>query len=123
PEADDRRLVYADWLEEQGHAERAELVRIQVSDSRAFYPTRSYLVPFRVNELHRRNPDWLRGFNRDNVEFRRGMPVLVCKNVAELVGGCRWLDESGAGERVAQVAVQLSYQQTDADLEAVLESP
>jgi uncharacterized protein (TIGR02996 family) len=30
PESDDLRLVYADWLEENGEAERAEFIRVQV---------------------------------------------------------------------------------------------
>jgi uncharacterized protein (TIGR02996 family) len=34
PEDDTARLVYADWLEEQGDAARAELVRVQVSRAR-----------------------------------------------------------------------------------------
>ncbi|HYT91148.1 MAG TPA: TIGR02996 domain-containing protein, partial [Gemmataceae bacterium] len=29
PEDDSVRLIYADWLEEQGHAARAELIRVQ----------------------------------------------------------------------------------------------
>jgi uncharacterized protein (TIGR02996 family) len=29
PEDDTTRLVYADWLEENGQAERAELIRVQ----------------------------------------------------------------------------------------------
>jgi uncharacterized protein (TIGR02996 family) len=29
PDADAPRLIYADWLEEQGHAERAEFIRVQ----------------------------------------------------------------------------------------------
>jgi uncharacterized protein (TIGR02996 family) len=30
PKADDVRLIYADWLEEQGEGERAEFIRVQV---------------------------------------------------------------------------------------------
>jgi uncharacterized protein (TIGR02996 family) len=31
PDSDAERLIYADWLEEQGRAERAEFVRVQVA--------------------------------------------------------------------------------------------
>src|SRR4051812_19714689 len=34
PDDDQARLVYADWLEEHGEADRAELVRVQVARSR-----------------------------------------------------------------------------------------
>ena len=34
PEDDLPRLVYADWLEEHGQAERAELIRVQVQLAR-----------------------------------------------------------------------------------------
>lgn len=34
PEDDDRRLVFADWLEEDGQSERAEFVRVQVELAR-----------------------------------------------------------------------------------------
>src|SRR5439155_15143566 len=35
PEDDAARLVYADWLEEQGQADRAELIRVKVRARRA----------------------------------------------------------------------------------------
>src|SRR5262245_22351271 len=35
PEADAPRLVYADWLHEQGRAERAEFIRVQITLARA----------------------------------------------------------------------------------------
>ena len=34
PDADLPRLVYADWLEERGEAERAEFIRVQVELAR-----------------------------------------------------------------------------------------
>src|SRR5262245_50345394 len=34
PEDDDLRLVYADWLEEQGRLERAEFIRVQIERAR-----------------------------------------------------------------------------------------
>src|SRR5262249_23722465 len=35
PEDDAVRLVYADWLEEQGEAARAEFIRVQIEYARA----------------------------------------------------------------------------------------
>ena len=34
PDEDTPRLVYADWLDDNGHAARAEFVRVQVERSR-----------------------------------------------------------------------------------------
>src|SRR5262249_46319231 len=42
PEDDALRLVYADWLQENGQAERAEFIRVQCELARLKYPDKHY---------------------------------------------------------------------------------
>src|SRR5947209_4285663 len=77
PTEDGPRLVYADWLEEQGDAERAEFIRIQIelaelSDN----DPKCDRLRDRESFLHNRHgeswradiPEWA----RDGCVFRRG---------------------------------------------------
>ncbi len=41
PADDSVRLVYADWLEEHGQPERAELIRVRCPDDRTSRPRRT----------------------------------------------------------------------------------
>src|SRR5207302_10568596 len=77
PEDDEPRLVYSDWLEEHGEAERAEFIRLQVQLARL--PEDDPGLP----ELKRRETallqahreQWLQaapGALRHRVKFRRG---------------------------------------------------
>jgi uncharacterized protein (TIGR02996 family) len=83
PENDSLRLVYADWLEEHGHGERAELIRVQLELAPLLEG--AWEVEFsRVRALERREADllpacsdWLAGLpSPDPVEWRfeRGLP-------------------------------------------------
>jgi uncharacterized protein (TIGR02996 family) len=66
PRDDGPRLVYADYLEEQGDADRAELIRIQISipnlvnESRNFHEASMRLMEAnrRSNILLEANPQW-----------------------------------------------------------------
>lgn len=76
PDDDAPRLAYSDWLEQQGDADRAEFLRIQI--------TRAHLPPFalaadlerRQQHLFNRHPEWLTEadplWERAYPIFRRG---------------------------------------------------
>jgi uncharacterized protein (TIGR02996 family) len=88
PADDQLRLVYADWLDEQGQGERAELIRLQielprlgVADAR-----RPDLLRREAELLADHRADWLREELPPGVfveewssayQFRRGLPVQV----------------------------------------------
>jgi uncharacterized protein (TIGR02996 family) len=81
PDDDGPRLVFADWLEEQGEADRAEFIRVQIELSNLPQddPRRSELEDRQeVLQLsHRRS--WIGRFegNVAHVIFRRGLPESV----------------------------------------------
>src|SRR5438477_12296826 len=62
PDADAPRLAYADWLEEDGDADRAEFIRVQCAlasmpeNERAFHPLR----PREAELLREHGETWLR---------------------------------------------------------------
>src|SRR4051812_5986779 len=81
PEDDDRRLVYADWLEEHGDGERAEFVRASVEAAKE--PAFRWDTPAmqRRDEIWRRNEDrWraeLPAWARPMARWERGVPHFV----------------------------------------------
>lgn len=123
PDDDLPRLVYADWLDEHGRGEMAELIRVQCeADRDAMPPATDPAESFgesvhavldwnlREEQLWRRQTELIAavrtdGFDGVAVTFRRGMATVRCR-LAELVGGelvCDWCD--GAGTiRVADAA-------------------
>jgi uncharacterized protein (TIGR02996 family) len=68
PEEDTPRLIYADWLEEQGEGERAEFIRLQCEQA-----TLSFLEP-RWQELERQTKRLLR---RHEAAWTEGYADLV----------------------------------------------
>ena len=72
PDEDTPRLIYADWLQENGHAERAEFIRLQC------LPDADESQQMREAELEERNrAKWLTGlpqFVGARWDFRRGFP-------------------------------------------------
>jgi uncharacterized protein (TIGR02996 family) len=82
PEDDTPRLVYADWLDEQGESERAELIRLQIELPKLLEKTR------RQRELEQREkqlvPEQLAAWCRqlklkeDEIGLQRGFPEWVC---------------------------------------------
>ncbi|MCA9069608.1 MAG: TIGR02996 domain-containing protein, partial [Planctomycetaceae bacterium] len=89
PYDDVPRLVFADWLEEQGETERAELIRVQCE----LEPMRDLYEIERATELHKREEELLREYkdawlaipksykshfswHNVSIEFRRGFPDL-----------------------------------------------
>jgi hypothetical protein len=91
------RLVYADWLEKHGDADRAEFMRGQFRLAGMNPWAEGYTeLDLRCRELTRRHPDWLgwlapfaeRGaqfFGWERSPFRRGFPAQVTLRPDELV--------------------------------------
>lgn len=75
PDEDTPRLMYADWLQENGQPERAEFIRIQCD------PTADEAAEDRAAELEERHRGrWLAGlpqFRSARWEFRRGFPEYL----------------------------------------------
>ncbi len=75
PDEDTPRLMYADWLQENGQPDRAEFIRIQCD------PTAEEAAEDRAAELEERNrAKWLAGlpqFPDARWEFRRGFPEYL----------------------------------------------
>ncbi len=83
PEDDAPRLVYADWLDENGRPERAQFIRLQVERSRLprFDPHREVLTRLADRLFDRHGADWVAELPRvDGItwaEFDRGFPRAV----------------------------------------------
>lgn len=75
PDEDTPRLMYADWLDEHGQAERAEFIRIQCA------PDADEAAEDRAAELEERNRvKWLAGlpqFPEVEWHFQRGFPEYL----------------------------------------------
>jgi uncharacterized protein (TIGR02996 family) len=83
PEDDTPRLVFADWLEDHGRPERAELFRLQVELAR-WVPDLGRRTELRRRErdiLQRREADWLGGLAPFCVRWhwRRGLPHVTMR--------------------------------------------
>src|SRR5262245_11077458 len=87
PDDDTPRLVYADWLEQNGHTERAEFIRMQIAAYRLPKgdPTRRGMEE-RASELLSRNrgkwfeePAWTR------CEYERGFPSRLTVGYSRLI--------------------------------------
>lgn len=77
PDDDAPRLIYADWLEEQGHTDRATFIRQQcelATIDEESDPRRWALEQKTATLLKKLRPAWLKpyGIDRERVTFRRG---------------------------------------------------
>jgi uncharacterized protein (TIGR02996 family) len=76
PEDDTPRLVYADWLDDHGNAERADFIRIQCKLAKMArdHPKRSSLEGREQELLQRHGWEWAEAFGArvSQWEFRRG---------------------------------------------------
>jgi uncharacterized protein (TIGR02996 family) len=79
PDDDQARLVYADWLEENGEQPRAEFVRVQVRRSRLWegHPDDGPLAEREKELLDAHADAWRAGLprNRQTLHFTRGLPT------------------------------------------------
>src|SRR5690349_5354630 len=89
PEDDAPRLVYADWLDENGQPERAAFIRLQVEAARlpGFDPCRDVLGRRAVRLFDRHGADWVAELPRlDGITwagFERGFPrAVVARSLA-----------------------------------------
>lgn len=84
---DTPRLVFADWLQENGDEDHAEFIRLQCAIARGASTEKA-----RADELLRANRKrWLRGLpkslvdNPGRCQFRRGLPALVTMKARRFV--------------------------------------
>ncbi len=77
PEDDTCRLIFADWLEENGRPERGEFIRLQVEVARLPAGAARAALEARAKRLADEcGPDWLAGTGLlpGMVRFHRGFP-------------------------------------------------
>jgi uncharacterized protein (TIGR02996 family) len=90
PDDDQARLVYADWVEEHGDAEKAEFIRVQVAQSRAWeeHPDEGQLQDRAAALLETNEKRWraaLPTWCRKHAGFRRGLPTHVELTASQLL--------------------------------------
>jgi uncharacterized protein (TIGR02996 family) len=153
PDDDGVRLIYADWLEENGQPQRAEFIRVQVE----LEPMRDQYEIRRAMQLHERESQLLKdttwlgempeGWNHWQtgmaLEFRRGFPDLLrgpTRSFLPFGPAIRTLHPTirrvvlhcfnGWGERLAAceglqglAELELACWYADADLEVLARSP
>ena len=98
PESDEARLIFADWLEEQGDFNRAEFIRVQCSVEHVpFWKPEWSELKAREKELWQANQQqWTEGINLKTINYRfrrgfvdrvilsRGMTINSVKKMVEL---------------------------------------
>src|SRR3954467_3828719 len=82
PDDDSPRLVFADWLDENGDPDRAEFIRVQIEWARTIWPDPNwYTLHDRQQRLWESNHErWLSGLPDacwPNVTFERGFVSSV----------------------------------------------
>jgi uncharacterized protein (TIGR02996 family) len=127
PEDDFVRQVYADWLEEQGQPDRAELVRVQLalpSGRRSKVrqtPKQVRTLKAREQELLKlHEAEWLGPLAQAGVRFERGLGVAHWSSLPDLQKGGRLLEQHGA-DWVVECRLRLqSYAALDEQIQALL---
>lgn len=98
PWDDTRRLVYADWLEEHGQEELAELIRLQIEEEEN--DDFSSAQRNRINELlaveilNAQLTTWPQGLKKYGIEFRRGMGEAIWNSIDEFCAGSEALENA-----------------------------
>src|SRR5438552_18436242 len=81
PDDDAVRLIFADWLEEQGDTDRAEFIRVQVERAGLHEddPRTQDLLDREQELLALHREVWVGGLDEivEEVEFQRGLPEKV----------------------------------------------
>jgi uncharacterized protein (TIGR02996 family) len=116
PDDDTPRLVYADWLDEHGNAERAELIRLQIEHARLDPddPRRWDLARREKALLDAGGKSWLENLpawaREGRCWFRRGFVAEVTATVDQFLAGAAELRHATPLEGVAlrQAAGRLS---------------
>jgi uncharacterized protein (TIGR02996 family) len=122
PEDDTCRLVYADWLEENGQAERAELVRVQLALEKDG-PSKPLLA--REGELLLRHAaEWSGPLADAGLRFERGLAVACWESLEEFAAGTARLAEAGDPPWVVERWLHFSGPRfEEADFQALVRSP
>jgi uncharacterized protein (TIGR02996 family) len=122
PEDDAPRLVYADWLEEYGQDERAELIRVQIALERDG-PSEPLLARER-DLLTRRSAEWLGPPADAGLRFDRGMAVACWDTLPKFEAGTARLAEAGDPPWVAERWLRLSGERFAGEaFQAFVQSP
>jgi uncharacterized protein (TIGR02996 family) len=111
PQDDATRLVFADWLEEQGDADRAAFIRAQVERARLAEddPRQEDLAGREGELLARRGAEWLAelpGPLRRDAEFRRGFVARLRCTAGEFLAGLPALARSVPLEELALTGLE-----------------
>src|SRR5437016_3328785 len=111
PQDDATRLVFADWLEEQGDADRAGFIRAQVERARLAEddPRQPELARREGELLARRGAEWLAELPeplRREAEFRRGFVARVRCTAGEFLDGLAALARSVPLEELALTGLE-----------------
>jgi uncharacterized protein (TIGR02996 family) len=122
PWDDGPRLVYADWLDEHGEGDRAELIRVQIA-RRTGGPD-DPLASREKEILTRRSAGWVGPLAGARVHFRRGMAVASWTTLPEFEEGTARLAEAGDPAWVVERRLHLNGCRFDpADFEAFVHAP
>jgi uncharacterized protein (TIGR02996 family) len=97
PDEDAPRLIYADWLEEQGDADQAEFIRVQCELARLSAETerrtelsrRQWDLLFQHNEEWR--SAWLPGQADTQLRYVRGLPEALIGTAADVLAAAEQL--------------------------------
>ncbi len=109
PDDDTPRLVYADWLDENGEPERAEFIRAQIQAYRMPESEERWALVARSFELREAHWDewfgWLR-LPEEQFEAERGFVSHICTHIS-------WLVERGDCPRLPLKALSLHGEHAD----------
>jgi uncharacterized protein (TIGR02996 family) len=123
-EDDTLRLVYADWLEENGRHERAEFIRLQIAREAAPAFATQLLVAREQEILTRHAADWLGPLAGAGLTFRRGLALASWKSLADLEAGTARLTDAGDPVWVVERRLDLDVSRLEpAAIEALVQSP
>src|SRR5437588_361311 len=94
PDDESARLVYADWLEENGQAERAEFVRLQLARAAGEATEESRHREKQLLAAHA--SEWVGPHPDREVTFSGGMPVVTWRSLDSFAKGAAALKKPGA---------------------------
>ena len=123
PDDDVRRLVYADWLEENGRAEHAELIRVQLALEKG--PRKKKDLEQREEALiGRLRATWPASIADAGVIYRRGLGVARWQGFAGFEEGARRLVAAGPPPWVVECELKIeAYGRQDSDFRELAGSP
>jgi uncharacterized protein (TIGR02996 family) len=122
PEDDLARMVYADWLDENGHAERAELIRVQLALQEDGADRERVAREQKILSQHR--AEWLGPLIHEDLQFRRGMVVACWTSLLSFEAGSARLAEANDPIWVVERRLYLSSRRfSDEQVRALVRTP